>query len=125
MKRRFNPFFLVISALGVIGLIYSFTSDPAGFFRQLAVILIVVAVIFLVFRYFMRKQSGSEYSSYQKAVKNSKKRGQDKASHSSQMKNNVSPIRKQSSPFSGRKKKPSHLTVIEGKKGKKKNRALF
>ncbi|MCD7033189.1 hypothetical protein LRR81_03030 [Metabacillus sp. GX 13764] len=127
MKRKFNPFFLIISALGLYGLIDMLVHRPAVLFQQLAVIVVIGAVVYLLFRYFMKKQAGSEYSSYQKALKRSKRRGSEK--QGAAPRNNISPIRRASSPVSGRKKKQkqkqSHLTVIEGKKGKKKNRALF
>ncbi|MDQ0224938.1 SA1362 family protein [Metabacillus niabensis] len=110
---------VAILILGVIGII----SNPFWLFRQIAFMAILAIIIYLVYRLFMRKRMSKEYASYLKAAKQSKKRFNDKGNRQSNIRS-FSQAKKQTKASAIKKKKQStHLTVIEGKKGKKKNRA--
>ncbi|MGD7007799.1 SA1362 family protein [Metabacillus sp. 84] len=126
MKRGSNWFFLAIVGLAGLYLITALITDPAGLLRQAAIIGITIAIVYLVFRYFMKKRMGAEHSSYSKAVKQQKRPAREKTYSASPSKT-VTPIKKytKSKPLKKKSKSSSHLTVIEGKKGKKKNRALY
>ncbi|TXC92323.1 hypothetical protein FS935_04505 [Metabacillus litoralis] len=125
MNRRMNGVVLVIISLGIIGVITTLVSDPLWLLKQIAIYTVLAGAIYLIYRLFMKKRMGKENTSYAKAVKQSKKRYDDRNTRASNVKN-ISQVKRSSKTSAVKKKKqPSHLTVIEGKKGKKKNRAFF
>ncbi|WLR43902.1 SA1362 family protein [Bacillus carboniphilus] len=66
--------FLLIISLATIGLLFSILYDTKNFFSTLLVWIIVISIIFLVIRFIMSKNKGTEYQSFVKAAKKSKKR---------------------------------------------------
>lgn len=127
MKRSYQkPIFFTLVSLAAFYLIIELFRNPGGLFTNLLLIVGGVTVFYLIFRYFIQGKIGAKTDArYSKAVKQSKKRYAATAG----AKPNVSPItsrdRASSKPSVPKRKAPSHLTVIEGKKGKKKNRAFF
>ncbi|MER2058035.1 MAG: SA1362 family protein [Niallia sp.] len=124
MKNRFSfILFGSIIFLAFIGLTTSLIKNPAGFLLNIAVILAVGAIIWFIFRHFSTSSPQKrEQKAFLKAAKKSKKRlqtrekspsGQQHTTKSSSLKANKHK----------RSKSSAHLTVIEGKKSKKKNRA--
>ncbi|HEO8418689.1 SA1362 family protein [Niallia sp. FSL W8-0635] len=124
MKNRFSfILFGSIIFLAFIGLTTSLIKNPAGFLLNIAVILAVGAIIWFIFRHFSTSSPQKrEQKAFLKAAKKSKKRlqtrekspaGQQHSTKSSSLKANKHK----------RSKSSAHLTVIEGKKSKKKNRA--
>ncbi|MCJ7839341.1 hypothetical protein MUB24_00165 [Lederbergia sp. NSJ-179] len=106
---------IIISAL--IGLGTWLYSNPASLFLQLFVMILIAGIILFVIRVFMgRKQNYKESRSFAKAAKLSKKRYQQPRKSVHANKTMKRPLRKRST---------AHLTVIEGKKNKKKDRAIF
>ncbi|GIN55758.1 SA1362 family protein [Lederbergia ruris] len=106
---------IIISAL--IGLGTWLYYNPASLFLQLFFMVLIAGIILLVIRLFMgRKQGYKESRSFAKAAKLSKKRYQ-------QPRKNVYVNTSAKRPL--RKRSTAHLTVIEGKKNKKKDRAIF
>ncbi|WP_413063297.1 SA1362 family protein [Siminovitchia sp. 179-K 8D1 HS] len=107
-----------IFLFAVVGLGSYLFTNPAGLLKQLFIIGITVVAILVIFRFWSnRSQSGRERHAFAKAAKQSKlrakrRKGQIKAK--SHLRNR--PLRKRST---------AHLTVIEGKKSKKKDRAIF
>jgi len=102
----------VLVLFALIGLLY----NPIGLVKQLLFIGMTVAAIYVLYRIWMsRKPGGDESRSFAKAAKLSKKRKRRPAETVS---NHAlkKPLRKKSS---------AHLTVIEGKKDKKKDRAIL
>jgi uncharacterized ion transporter superfamily protein YfcC len=125
MKNRVNPFVMIVLALGGIGFLVTLLTRPGFLFREMLIFVIVLAIIYFVVRYFTKQRMGKDSSSYSKAAKQSKKRFSDRNQNSSHLKS-VSTQKKSSKTSTALKKKQaSHLTVIEGKKGKKKSRAFF
>lgn len=124
MKNRFSIIlFGSIFLLAFIGLSTSLIKNPAGFFLNIAVIIAVGTIIWFIFRHFSTSSPQKrEQKAFLKAAKKSKKRlqtkekspaGQQHSTKSSSLKANKHK----------RSKSTAHLTVIEGKKSKKKNRA--
>lgn len=103
-------FILVLAVIGII-------SNPGLMIREILITLVVVGLLILVFRYMTapKSQSRKEQINFVKAARKSKKRIQKKLSAKKPMYKSKQSIRKRDA---------RHLTVIEGKKGKKKNRAL-
>lgn len=108
--------------LALLGVMTSMISNPAGFFLRIAVILLVGAVIFFIFK--RLSNAGpvkSEQRAFIRAAKKSKKRYQQQESaKAGTRKANVGSLTSIKKP---KKKSAAHLTVIQGKKGKKKDRA--
>ncbi|CAG9619240.1 SA1362 family protein [Sutcliffiella rhizosphaerae] len=133
MKGSFRkPIFYTLISLAAFALIVNLFENPGGLFRSILLIIGGVTVFYLIFRHFIQgRLGGGTDSRYNKAVKQSKKRYGSTGSTSSSSASNssVSPItnkdRAKSKPAVPKRKAPTHLTVIDGKKGKKKNRAFF
>ena len=124
-RRVMNGIVLAIITLGAIGLIITLVTNPLGFFKQIAIYAAIAGVIYLLYRLFIRKNAGSVYSSYAKAARRSKRRFDNKKANGTKVRN-IAHAKKAIKTTAIRKKNPpTHLTVIEGKKGKKKNRASF
>jgi len=102
----------------VIGLGSYLIHNPGALFKQLLFIGGMVAAIFVIYRIWSnRTQGGREKNAFARAAKQSKLRAKKRKSSvqpSTNFRNR--PLRKRST---------AHLTVIEGKKSKKKDRAIF
>ncbi|WP_246234459.1 SA1362 family protein [Bacillus aquiflavi] len=120
MKNR-TSIYIVYSLiiLGAIGIISTFIYNPTGFIQSIFITVIVIGIIyFLVKNITGNKENRKEQQAFLNAARKSAKRLKQKKEPRNQA---MSPKR----PIAVRKKSAAHLTVIEGKKGKKKNRALF
>ncbi|QFT89761.1 hypothetical protein FIU87_13950 [Bacillus sp. THAF10] len=128
MKRSLSKsIFYVLASLAAFALIIQLIKNPGDLFTSLLLIIGGVTVFYLIFRYFIQgRLTGGGDARYSKAVKQSKKRYGTNTTSAAQ-RQSVSPIKERvgSKPATQKRKAPSHLTVIEGKKGKKKNRAFF
>lgn len=125
-RRVMNGIVLAIILLGAIGLITTLISNPMWLLKQIAIYAAIAGVIYLIYRLFMKKRISKDYNSYARAAKKSKRRFDDKSNRSSNIRNIAQAKKaKRTSAIKKKKQSPSHLTVIEGKKGKKKNRAFF
>ena len=126
MNRRTNWIVMVIILLGVIGFVTTLVSEPLWLLKQIAIYASIGGLIYLIYRLVSRRRMGKEHSSYLKAAKLSKRRFDDRSNKGSNVRNITHAKKvKKSSAIKKKKQQPSHLTVIEGKKGKKKNRAFF
>lgn len=124
MKNQFS-FYIVVGliALAAVGIISTLVQDPGGFIKMIAGMALVVAVIYFLFRRFSQTSPSKnhEQRAFKKAAKRSKKRFQTKESTSPTKRSSIGSL----SAARKKRKDTSHLTVIEGRKGKKKNRASF
>jgi predicted membrane channel-forming protein YqfA (hemolysin III family) len=123
MRNR-TSFYIVagLVSLAVLGIISQLIDNPGAFFRSIAIMVLIVAVIFfLINRFSKAGPQKHEQRAFNKAAKHSKKRFQHKDSSSPGKRTSIGSL----SAARKKKKDTSHLTVIEGKKGKKKNRASF
>lgn len=110
--------------LALLGLVGTFTANPAGFIQRIAVIaLIVLAVYFLVRKFSSSSPQKKEQRAFLKAAKKSKKRLQQKSGDVPVKTSSLGTLASLKKSNKTKKKSPAHLTVIDGKKGKKKNRA--
>ncbi|ARK31412.1 SA1362 family protein [Halalkalibacter krulwichiae] len=119
-----------------IGLGYELIFNPLGFLTRILMIVGFIAVIFLIYRWFMARkygvplfptQTGPSRAQLKKAKRTSTHRQASTpatATFKSKKPSTLSSKRKQVRPV--KKRREDHnLTVIEGKKNKKKNRAFF
>ncbi len=127
-RRVVQPLIYVIIGLAAIGFFWKLLSDPMGLFTQLLITAAIAVLVFFLVRKLMAKRMGQQSSSYQRAVKQSSKLKKKKSAP----RRNASHLRvipskrlvpKKRSLQEDKKENP--FTVIEGRKGKKKNRALF
>lgn len=121
MKNRISTFFVVcLIALAALGIVSLLVSNPSGLLLNFAIMIATGAVIFfLVKRFYLPSPEKREQRAFVRAAKRSLKRKQQKESGKQTRKSNVSNI---TSIRARKKQTNNHLTVIEGKKGKRKNR---
>ncbi|MBB2482150.1 MULTISPECIES: SA1362 family protein [Heyndrickxia] len=113
-----NSLIGVIFLLAVIGFGTKLFINPASLFRQILFSVLVIAAIFFIYRIWIGKKSNAkEQRNFIKAARKSKRRLKKRQSSGKQT------LQARKKPI--RKKSDVQLTVIEGKKGKKKNRAIF
>ena len=121
MKHRISTLIVVcLIALAVLGMFSLLFSNPFDLILKFAMILAMGAVIFfLVRRFYKLSPEKREQRAFVKAAKRSLKRKQQKES----VKQTRKPSYGNITSIKSRKKQTNiHLTVIEGKKGKRKNR---
>ncbi|MFP7297676.1 SA1362 family protein [Neobacillus niacini] len=125
LKNRISvPLVGSVIVLGIIGIIAAFTSDPIGFLKNIVVLALVGLAIYFVFRLIRGSNPrNKEQQAFIKAAKKSKKRLQSKGSEQSTKSTSFGSLTSLKRSKLTKKKSPVHLTVIDGKKGKKKNRA--
>ncbi|MCM3122368.1 MULTISPECIES: SA1362 family protein [Bacillaceae] len=121
MSRTFKYIFSGLIVLAIFGFAFQLFTDPVSILVTLATIaLIGAAIYFLVTRLSGSSAGREQKRAFQKAAKRSKKRYQAKEANASSKRSKIKSL------ASARKKKDaSHLTVIDGKKSRKKNRASF
>lgn len=131
MKNRIFTFVVAgLIIFAVIGAFSNLITNPLAVLKGLAVMVVTVAVILLLVKLFYKPSpERREQRAFVKAAKKTTKKG--KVSRPA-MKMKSKPAQKQSSVTSFKKMKirkkadsNPNLTVIEGRKGKKKNRASF
>ncbi|MDP4085626.1 MAG: SA1362 family protein [Bacillota bacterium] len=125
MKNRSSLLFVGgIIIFAIIGLLGTLFANPTGFLQRIAVIaLFGIAIYFLVRLIMKADPQRKEQRAFLKAAKKSKKRLHQKNSdpHQRSTSQGTLTILKKNA----KKKSLAQLTVIDGKKGKKKNRASF
>lgn len=111
----------------VIGFTSLLIKEPTRLLQMLLFSALIVGIFFAVYHFLIKNKSSD--SNYERAVKQSKKRQKKKqktrvkAPHLRVVGSNPHKLRKEK-PLMVKNEK-HHLTVIEGRKNKKKNRALF
>jgi hypothetical protein len=125
-------FFIIIIGLSGFGLIYYAVNNPSGLIKNILTLGIVAGAFYLLYKLFTSSSSsGKNRASYDRAAKQSKKKYAGQKQNITSLANNTlkkSPLdtkTKKGTFILKKKRKQTHLTVIEGKKGKKKNRASF
>jgi len=114
----------ILIILAILGLFASFTANPAGFIQRIAVIAMIGLVIYFLVRKFSNSSpQKKEQRAFLKAAKKSKKRLQQKSGDTNVKTSSLGTLTSLKKSSKTKKKSPAHLTVIDGKKGKKKNRA--
>ncbi|TYR82440.1 hypothetical protein FZC66_02285 [Priestia megaterium] len=132
MRRSFvKPLIYSLIGLGAIGFVYTLFTSPTSLLRQAGYIFLFIILFYLIFRFVIRpSQTKGQDKGYYRAVKQSKMRQKEKERGNNKVDMNAyRNVKKRpavkSTKSLKKKKNNTHLTVIEGKKGKKKNRAFF
>ncbi|MHC8660049.1 SA1362 family protein [Bacillus amyloliquefaciens] len=131
MNHRVQPFFAVLIALGAFGFIYAAVTNPGQMISRAITVIIAGVIIYFIVRSVLNRRADRDGTAFKKAAKQSRLRMKEqKAKHRAAHRGRVSHLRSVPSssrpkPMILKKKSQTQLTVIEGKKNKKKNRALF
>lgn len=127
MLKKNTSLFIVIGfiLLAVLGIVAKLLANPGMFLKGVFIFAIVGVIVYVVIRnLYQPSQARHEHQAFKKAAKQSKKkysqRGQ-KTSPQTKIRGNIYSLNKKKN----RTNNGTHLRVIEGKKGKKKNRASF
>lgn len=118
MKRPIPIIVLGVIILAALGFGVRLFKDPMSVLTTILIIVVVAGVIVFVYKKFSSRSNPNQ-KAYNRAVKQSKKKQQQRKEGSVVNYSSTQPKNK----IRTRKKSAVHLTVIEGKKGKKKNRA--
>jgi energy-coupling factor transporter transmembrane protein EcfT len=121
LKNRISSIFVLgIIIFAIIGIVSGLAENPAAFFKRIAVMILVGLTIYFLFnRFYKPSPERKEQKAFLRAAKRTKKKILRKKPVDG---TRTQPLTKLTSI---RKKSSAHLTVIEGKKNKKKNRASF
>lgn len=114
-----------IIALAVLGLASQLFHNPWGLIRSVLIIAVVVGIVYFIYKRLTKdKPEKKEQRAFLKAARQSKNRQKStKAKRDNVATFSLAKSAKNKSKI--RKKSEANLTVIEGKKNKKKNRASF
>ncbi|MGX8178048.1 SA1362 family protein [Exiguobacterium artemiae] len=131
-QRIGSTFALVVLLFAFVGFGYTLANDPGKLFSQLLFFAITAGIIFLLFKFLTRNSGASSgaNSQYRKSVAQSKKMYAKRDQPSRRTEFKKKPVKSTKTPSSNKvrplrdRSKAPHLTVIEGKKGKKKKRAF-
>ncbi|WP_096201214.1 SA1362 family protein [Bacillus sp. FJAT-45350] len=116
-RQFFHPLVMVIIGLAVLGFVYRLVTNPLGLFTQIILYAAIAFGIFLLYKHFISKRMGMQSTSHRPNT--NKTKPSNVVPHKRKTNDKKASVR----PL---KRRPDHnLTVIEGKKSKKKNRALF
>lgn len=114
-SKAFHPIALIIIAFAFWGFVHQLLNNPKALLVQIFIFAIVGGILFFLYKRFMAKRFGVS-----KQVKNAKNNVvPHRRNHHTQVK------RKPSTRTLAKRRSAPNLTVIEGKKNKKRNRALF
>lgn len=114
---------IVLALIGISGMVIK---NPSGFLQGIAVIAVVGIIIYLLVRLnFKDNPQKKEQRAFIRAAKKSKKRLQKKGGDFPSKSASIGTFATLKKAAKKKKKTTAHLTVIDGKKGKKKNRASF
>ena len=123
LQRKNPPLFIYITiVVAVIGFLSAMITDTSGLIKSILTSLLVGGLLFgAIYLLFIRKRRSDELTKYRKAVKQSKRKYQTDPQKSAANANYKFTTIKRS--VTSTRKSAPHLRVIEGNKGKKKNRA--
>ncbi|MDQ0256269.1 hypothetical protein J2S74_003687 [Evansella vedderi] len=124
LRHSYHPLILTIIGLAILGIGYNLVRSPGAFFTQILITAGIVVLLIFVMKKFilprlMRSQApyGQPQSMYTQKSQSTKRPATFSSKKKDKKKRISRPLVKRQSDVK--------LTVIEGKKNKKKNRALF
>lgn len=130
MNRKTTTIFVgILLTLAAFGLITTLINDPLSLIKSLLIGAVVVGVIYFLVKRFSKTHSDPGHQAYRKAARLTKKKNQKrhttKNKRSKAHAHGLTVISKEHAINKPKQKSNIQLTVIEGKKSRKKNRALF
>lgn len=121
-RSKFSIVVYAIIALGVIGFVTQFFANPFSILKSLLMMVVVGIIVFaLIYFLFLRNRTNTSHMrKYNKAVKQSQLKYQNKNAQ-----RNQTNLNRQGLMRKRKNKNAPHLRVIEGNKSKRRNRATF
>ncbi|WP_209123071.1 SA1362 family protein [Alkalihalobacillus sp. BA299] len=121
-RKMYNPLVLILIGLAVFGFFYRLITQPMQLLSQIFIFAAIAAILFFLYKRFVAKQFGVEGTSHRpkQQIKNKLKKTTNVIPHRKKVGQ-----KKSANRTLNKRSSAPNLTVIEGKKGKKKNRALF
>lgn len=109
----------IIISLAIIGFLSMIIVNPIGLLKSLFSLIIIGAIIFGLIHLLLNRNhtNHNEMKKYRKALKQSKRRYQNYSTAKSLRRPKTKTVRK--------RRRPTHLRVIEGKKSKNNNHISF
>ncbi|UCZ54592.1 hypothetical protein LGQ02_07520 [Bacillus shivajii] len=124
-RYSYHPIVLTVLILAVLGLGYLLFTEPGAFIMRVLMMIGVAAVIYFLFKTFIMPKMMNNQAPYAQQQRTySTKGAQPTRTPASFQKKKKDKKNRISRPLV-KKQSDVKLTVIEGKKNKKKNRALF
>lgn len=114
-KKAFHPIVLIVIAFAFWGVVHQLLNNPKALLVQIFIFAAVGAILFFLYRRFIAKKYG--FGKQTKVTRN------NVVPH--RRSSNTTTKRKSSTRAIAKRRSAPNLTVIEGKKNKKRNRALF
>ncbi|WP_221565508.1 SA1362 family protein [Alkalihalobacillus sp. TS-13] len=128
--RKFNVLVMLILGLAAFGFINTVITNPMYLVRMVLIIAAVGGIFYFLYKRFLAKRfgggGGKDVNKYKQAARYSAKKYQNQPGNVMKKPPKIKPS-PQTKPSVSKKKKRANdhnFKVIEGKKGKKKNRAL-
>ncbi|WP_085523392.1 SA1362 family protein [Tuberibacillus sp. Marseille-P3662] len=118
-----------LMVLGLLGLVSTLITQPGTIARQLMIAAIFIGAGYLIYRFMSSKRRDQHTSGYRRAVKQTKQRqkreksARPTPSHLKVIQSNATRHRQPMNQFNSRES--HHLTVIDGKKKKRRKRMFF
>jgi len=119
-RGTIHPLVGITLFLGVFGILYTLFAHPTALFRKIVFVTLVIAAISVFYHFIYKRRTNKDHLAYLKAVRQSKKLHPQAVR---KQKTNHAHLKMKRPPR--KRATTTHLTVIDGKKGKKKNRASF
>lgn len=109
----------MIISLALVGLLSMLFLNPLHLFKSVLSVFLFGALLLVIIRFLFRRnnQNANEMRKYRQALKQSQKRYQHNQRPNSNIRIRNNRVQ--------RRRRPTHLRVIEGKKSKDKDRATF
>src|SRR5690554_4152420 len=123
-RKSYHPLVLTIIGLAIVGLGYQLVVSPGAFISRILITIGIIAVLFFVVTRFVMPRIMRNNGMYVRAAKSSQAKKQAPKQPISFKKAKKEKRKRISRPLVKRQSNVK-LTVIEGKKNKKKSRALF
>lgn len=125
--RKFNVIIPLLLGLAAFGFVMTVITRPMYLVKMVLIIAAVGGLFYFLYKRFITKRMGRDLGQYKQAARYSAKKYQNNTGNFlSKATTQTSPKKKAKPSFNKLKKRNvnHNLKVIEGKKGKKKNRAL-
>ena len=119
-KKAFHPVALIIIAIAFWGLVHQLLNNPKALFTQILIFAVVGGILFFLYRRFISKRFNLN-----RPMKIKPSPSATRNNVVPHQRNSAQAKRKSSTRSLAKRRSAPNLTVIEGKKNKKRNRALF
>jgi hypothetical protein len=125
--RKFNPIIILLLGLATFGFVITLFTNPMSLVKMVLIMAAVGGLFYFLYKRFIAARTSKDFGQYKQAARYSAKKYQnDNPGNfiSRKIKPSQKPKAKPSFTKTKKRNNNHNFKVIEGKKGKKKNRAL-